>query len=190
MSPTEFRYNSTRDHVKHEDDLINHRMTWLITLQAFLFGAYGFSLSAEASLTTISNAQLFGKRDLVLLDIYSARAGLAYIGVASSAIMLFPLISAGRAILRVARDWNEYVSNLTPPIQVPNIIGNADRPLMYYLGLVPILGLPIASIGVWLLLIGWGPGLLVAVAIVLFCLGGAVGFDRGVAVGRAERRKD
>ena len=32
-----------RDHTKHEDNLINQRMTWMITIQSFLIATFGFS---------------------------------------------------------------------------------------------------------------------------------------------------
>ena len=33
-----------RDHIKREDDLIDHRVSWNSTIQGFLFAAYGLSL--------------------------------------------------------------------------------------------------------------------------------------------------
>lgn len=37
----------TRDLVKHENDLINHRLTWFITIQGLLFAALGFAWGKE-----------------------------------------------------------------------------------------------------------------------------------------------
>lgn len=34
-------YENLRDKWVHEDDLVNHRVTWLLTSQAFLLGAFG-----------------------------------------------------------------------------------------------------------------------------------------------------
>jgi hypothetical protein len=34
-----------RDLIKHENDLLNHRLTWFITIQGLLFAALGFAWS-------------------------------------------------------------------------------------------------------------------------------------------------
>jgi hypothetical protein len=36
------RYELYREYLKHEDNLINYRLTWNITIQGFLFAACGF----------------------------------------------------------------------------------------------------------------------------------------------------
>jgi hypothetical protein len=41
-------FNLYRDYVRHQYDLINHRTTWYATMQAFLFGAFGFSIQKKA----------------------------------------------------------------------------------------------------------------------------------------------
>jgi len=35
--------STIRQMIAHEDDLINHRLTWLAQLQGFLFAALGFA---------------------------------------------------------------------------------------------------------------------------------------------------
>lgn len=44
------QFDQWRDHVKHEDELINHRLTWLLVVQGFLFGAYAGLYGASAAL--------------------------------------------------------------------------------------------------------------------------------------------
>ena len=36
-----------RDYIKHEDDLVNHRLTWLLTIHGFLYATCGFTLQAR-----------------------------------------------------------------------------------------------------------------------------------------------
>ena len=38
------RFDTLRDYLKHEDALVNHRITWNLTTQGFLFTAFGFCL--------------------------------------------------------------------------------------------------------------------------------------------------
>src|SRR3954447_26689699 len=73
--------------IKHEDGLCNQRMTWLITLQSFLFGAYGFSLGS--GLTS-------GKE---LLEM--ARNGFFFMGCASSLVIFVALFAAKKSIDRL-----------------------------------------------------------------------------------------
>ena len=40
-------YEIYRDYTKHEDNLIHHRMTWLLTIHGFLFATYGLTLQKK-----------------------------------------------------------------------------------------------------------------------------------------------
>jgi len=44
-------FNLYRDYVKHEDELINRRMSWNLTLQGFLFAAYGVTVQVLSKAT-------------------------------------------------------------------------------------------------------------------------------------------
>jgi hypothetical protein len=47
VSPDDRRYKRfelLRDYLKHEDNLVDHRIKWNLTIQGFLFTAFGFSL--------------------------------------------------------------------------------------------------------------------------------------------------
>jgi hypothetical protein len=48
--------NTVRDMLKHEGELLNHRMTWLVTLQGLLFAALGFGWQTNAVLIGIISA--------------------------------------------------------------------------------------------------------------------------------------
>jgi len=75
---------TVRQMIKHESDVTNHRLTWLVTLQGFLFAALGF-------------AWRDGKQLIPLLSV---------IGIASSISMLFPLYCADAAIRDLVRRWD------------------------------------------------------------------------------------
>lgn len=40
-------YKALRDKWVHEDNVVNHRLTWLIVSQAMLMAAYGWSLASQ-----------------------------------------------------------------------------------------------------------------------------------------------
>lgn len=44
-----------RTKIEQEDNLVNQKIKWMISLQGLLFTAYGFSLSAEASSLSVSS---------------------------------------------------------------------------------------------------------------------------------------
>ncbi|HTT82215.1 MAG TPA: hypothetical protein VMF67_01910 [Rhizomicrobium sp.] len=40
-------YKLFRDYVKHEDSLINNRLSWLLTIHGFLYATYGFTIQKK-----------------------------------------------------------------------------------------------------------------------------------------------
>lgn len=40
-------YATFRDYAKHEDNLVNNRLTWILTIHGFLYATYGFTLQKE-----------------------------------------------------------------------------------------------------------------------------------------------
>ena len=52
-------YETYRGYIIHEDDLINSRTTWLITIQSVLFGIFGFTCQKylEVTANLINNAR-------------------------------------------------------------------------------------------------------------------------------------
>ena len=141
MTPDDY-YREIRDHIKHEDLLCNQRMTWLVTLQAFLFGAYGFSLSAEfGPHGTFSNVQI---------TVATAREGIALMGILSSFVIFASLFGALRSIDRLARNWHDYASKMVLT-SVPPIIGTYSelQPKGTGLGQIPILVIPVTFPLIW-----------------------------------------
>jgi len=41
------RYEMLRDYAKHEDNLVNNRVMWILTIHGFLYATYGFSLQKK-----------------------------------------------------------------------------------------------------------------------------------------------
>ena len=163
-------YELTRNQIEHEDRLIDHRMTWLLTLQAFLFGAFGFSLSAESNLQ--STKRLNPSFDITAATgfIHHARVGFALMTFASSAVLLCGVAAAAMSMRNLVGQWDN--RQLIDRGKYPQIIGR-DVPLLgIYGGLLPTYLLPVASSAVWLWfeqdekLVQWGFGVVAAFAII------------------------
>jgi hypothetical protein len=93
-----------RSMIDRENDLINHRITWLTTIQGLLFATLGFAWEKQSAKVLI-----------VILCI---------LGIAISILQLFALISATRAICRLS-DWWE--ANKPRDYTGPGVAGLAPR---------------------------------------------------------------
>jgi hypothetical protein len=158
ISPDMF-YKETRDHIKHEDMLINNRMTWLIGLQAFLFGAYGFSLSAQSTVESarvslslakdVSDSALNLELTNSLTIISTARLGFALTGICSALALFVGIVAASFSMGSLVKVRNEKYPKECQ--QYPQIMGNTKifRTVGKYAGLSPALTLPWVCIYVW-----------------------------------------
>jgi hypothetical protein len=97
IEKVEALYDRYRSKIEHEDNLINQRIMWMITLHGLLFTAYGFSLSAEASslsfIKTAPDAYRLFKGNLSVL-----RDAMIWIGIGSAFAALIGVVAANRAI--------------------------------------------------------------------------------------------
>ena len=88
-----------RSMVVHEDDVTNHRMTWLVTLHGFLFAALGFAW----------------KDGKVLIPL------LGFVGVFTSLSIMYHLFLSHLAIGRLVGMWE---NNKPDPYDGPDVIGH------------------------------------------------------------------
>ena len=97
-------YRLCRAKIEHEDELVNQRLTWLITLQGLLFTAYGFSISAEAASLGSKGIEIGASEaarhsyDAFMKNLFSLRHGLSYLGIAIAFAALTGILAACRAI--------------------------------------------------------------------------------------------
>ncbi len=126
----ELLYDRIRAKIEHEDNLVNQRIMWMITLQGLLFTAYGFSLSAQATSLSVSSCDENYK--MFISTLTTLRQAMVAVGVGSSFATLLGVIAAHRAIrddqhtLRRGQDNCKYDLKTFPnPIgrRVTNIIG-------------------------------------------------------------------
>jgi hypothetical protein len=143
-------YGAFRDYVKHEDDLINHRLNWNFTIQGFLFAAYGFCMQKVADVRTallphssepnFPNAAAIGSiRELQALMIV-----ICLVGFAVSVFVWIGVKAAQIALKEIEEKWcaehPEYnrAATKTHGPDLPGIIGGGSRSAHNWGHLAPI----------------------------------------------------
>ena len=86
-------YEITREHITHEDDLVNSRLTWFLVVQTLLFTAYGVVL--EVPKADGSNA----------LQIQNLQAMIPWVGIAASILVLSSVRGARMSISHMEKFW-------------------------------------------------------------------------------------
>lgn len=89
-----------RLYVQHEDDLVDRRLKWLITISGFLFAAYGGSLIASANDAIEPNQKIV---------VSLARIGMGVAGFLSCLIGASSINAAHRAIKAINRKYSSFV---------------------------------------------------------------------------------
>ena len=87
VCPNHFNKELAREFVKHEDNLVDHRITWLLTSQALLFAALGFLLGDE-------------HRSTYLVEATRIISALATIGIIIAIASITSLFSASCAVIK------------------------------------------------------------------------------------------
>ncbi|MGK7898645.1 MAG: hypothetical protein AB4372_34780 [Xenococcus sp. (in: cyanobacteria)] len=82
-------YNTIRDHIKHENILINNRLTWLLTLQGFLLAGLGLLIRDSKSHST-------------LIFIF------VVLGVSTNIITFMSIWAAQTAIEKLDKSWADH----------------------------------------------------------------------------------
>jgi hypothetical protein len=136
-------YEKTRQQITHEDLLINYRLTWLLAINAFLFVAYGASMTAEAAKLEASK---------ITNTIYT----LVAIGLISSSTLFSGILAATRSMHNLVQKWENLVDTKTAEcdyvnFRYPQIIGNKRHTLLKMRwGLLPAYILPCVFFLIWL----------------------------------------
>lgn len=130
-------FTAFRAQIYHEDELINHRVSWFAAAQAFFFLVFIQCESPRTSFSPEATTALNGVADLTL--------------VLAPLICVFALTSISAAILKTWKCIREY-----------NAIGGDPEPgvptlhafdLTHFSGLVAPILIPLAIFGAWLYLL-------------------------------------
>lgn len=95
-------YSEARAFVEHEDDLVDRRLKWVITVSGFLFAAYGGTMIASASPGIATNPDL----QVVLSGV---RIAIGIVGFVSALIGAQSIHAAHLAIRGVTRKYNIFL---------------------------------------------------------------------------------
>ena len=112
-----------RQMIFHENDLINHRLTWLLVLNGLLFAAISFN-------NTFANQLV---------------KPLAIIGIVSSLLAFYVILCAHLTIKSLYKGWEK---NKPVDYQGPDVIGRSGN--RFEVLLYPWFILPFLLIGVWI----------------------------------------
>ncbi len=91
MSSTRDQTEDLREKWTHEDDLINHRITWLFVSQTLLFAGYGLLLQVRSSNPTPAT-EVLPKIDRMIW-------WLPVVGFVTSLLILIGVVAAGAAMI-------------------------------------------------------------------------------------------
>jgi len=98
-------YVFLREEMRHEDNLINARLSWLVNSQSFLFGAFAITLNGS----TQSRFSMFARLNVILVN-WLPVAGI--LAVAASYLTIWAAILHIRRVRRLAR--GKYPPHLLP----------------------------------------------------------------------------
>jgi len=134
-------YKIYRDYMKHEDDLLNHRTTWLLIFQGFLFATLGVIGEWQVAEPTI----FFTERNWLPFLLVGAGifvAGFSWVG----------LKAADTAMERLCKDWHDFKDDYEPEDwrRIPGLAGGGDDGAKRR-GKLPSLCIPWFLIATWIL---------------------------------------
>ncbi len=124
-------YTDRREKWVHEDDLLNHRMNWLLASQGLMFAGYAVIIKLEAD---VPNCEDMAGR--VKSFIGTATRWLPWLGISTCLVVLSGVVGACLAM------WK-----LREPTEKPYVGTLAST-----LGIVPSLFLPILFLLAWVLM--------------------------------------
>jgi hypothetical protein len=145
-------YNAYRDYLKHEDELINRRLSWNLTLQGFLFAVYGVTLQLVYNTTAYKLPP----------DTHFQRLPFVFpfLGITVAILSRIGVVAAQRAIDSLRDRWKGIADELKTKgeeLPVPALTGGGDE-IANKFGNKSAL-IPIVIILAWLLLmiLPWWP---------------------------------
>jgi len=134
------QYQIFRDYLEHEDDLLNHRSTWHLAMQGFLFAAVGVLLQSKSDDSNMDALRML-------------RQWLPYIiplvGLSIAILAAFSMSAAHKAINRLSDDWEHVRLEYPTPLPIlPALAGAGDTSAKGW-GQLPTLGIPIVIALAW-----------------------------------------
>ena len=132
-------YNIYRDYMKHEDDLLNQRTTWLLVIQGFLFATLG--VLGEWVLQPGQDRLGIERQFLVYV--------LVVVGVVVASVAFLGITAASDAIDELRRKWELIRVHYQGWENLPEIAGGGD-PTAHQRGKWPPRLIPAAIFIAWI----------------------------------------
>jgi hypothetical protein len=145
-------FNLFRAYRIREHDILNHRLTWSLTIQGFLFVTYGYCVQKLAELQTGENSANeflvsynYAVDQLKLMIIYV----IPLVGIVLSIVLCFAVVTNYRVLFRLEREWNEKIKRPEPYVPNPSGAGISWA----HLAVIPPLFITLILLASWLLLL-------------------------------------
>lgn len=142
-----------REYRLAEQNLLNHRLTWNLALQGFLFATYGLSLEKMAGLQAEENgAKIHKVASDVMSHLQLLLKAIPLVGVSLSVCILTAVIGSWLALKNLDQGWRDNIDDKRPPY-VPSPKGGGSNAALL-LGFVPPVFIPLifAVAWVWIIL--------------------------------------
>ena len=123
-------YKIHRDYLEHEDELVHHRTTALITIQSFLIATFGFTYQKKYEIAEKLFSQDKSLTPAALGSITDEYNGflfiLAIVGAATSYIAWRSILAATYAIKALESNWLQFCEH-NPPEHLPGLTGGGIK---------------------------------------------------------------
>jgi hypothetical protein len=158
-------YNIFRQYMMREDDLINHRLSWNLAIQGFLFASYAFSVQKLAEIHTkalvekgsevarqlANSAETAPLRLLIFI--------IPLVGLSMASFVWFAVLAAKMALEKLHTDWQHVSLGYPEQPYLPDTAG-AGVPTAVRFGFKAPLWIQAIFIAAWVLLwlgylLGW-----------------------------------
>ena len=143
-----------RKYITHEDILINHRTTWLITMQSFLWGTFGFSYQKKFEVfVRLTEAKIDPALIANASDEYNGfMLVLAIVGFFTAAVSYLSVNAASNAIDALRLTWDSSPYKRASHAYLPAITGGGHYTAPWF-GMIISKGLPVLLSFLWFLTI-------------------------------------
>lgn len=142
-------FDRYRDYVKHEDGLINNRITWLVAMQSILVGTFSFACQKIYELHSPPKGTIGPEGPDVATLVYLALLlGLGVIGYLFASISRQSIVAADRAISSLRAKWEMDFKGRPGFVGFPNLTGGNDNSVVPK-GFGSTLYLPIFFMWLW-----------------------------------------
>lgn len=143
-----------RKYITHEDQLINHRTTWLITMQSFLWATFGFSYQVKFGLfVKLTEAKIDPALVSAASDQYNGfLLVLAIVGFFTAVVCYLSVNAATNAIDALRQKWDASPYKRSSNAYLPEITGGGHYTAPWF-GTVVSKALPVLLSFLWFLTI-------------------------------------